>query len=121
MRKIRFLLQKEFRQIFRDKTILAMIMVVPAVQLLILPLAANYEVKNINLAVVDHDHSTYSQQLISKVGAGGYFRIVSSDPSYNDAFHRIENDQADLILEIPDGFEKKLVRENSEKVFLAVN
>ena len=57
MRTIKFLLQKEFRQIFRNKAIVAMILVMPVVQLLILPLAANYEVKNINLAVVDNDHS----------------------------------------------------------------
>ena len=57
MRTIRFLLQKEFRQIFRNKAIVAMILAVPVVQLLIMPLAANYEVKNINLAVVDNDHS----------------------------------------------------------------
>ena len=42
MRTIRFLLQKEFRQIFRNKAILAMILVMPVVQLLILPLAADY-------------------------------------------------------------------------------
>ncbi len=61
MRTIRFLLQKEFRQIFRNKIILAMILVVPAIQLMILPLAADYEVKNINISIVDNDHSSYSQ------------------------------------------------------------
>ena len=42
-----------------------MILVAPAVQLMILPLAADYEIKNINIAVVDHDHSTYSRRLIA--------------------------------------------------------
>jgi ABC-2 type transport system permease protein len=72
MRTIKFLLQKEFRQIFRNKAIVAIILAVPVVQLLILPLAANYEVKNINLAVVDNDHSSYSEKLISTVAASGY-------------------------------------------------
>jgi ABC-2 type transport system permease protein len=121
MRTILFLLQKEFRQIFRDKTMVAIILMVPVVQLMILPLAANYEVKNINLAIVDHDHSTYSQKLIAKVTAGGYFRLTDFEPSYDEAFKSIENDKADLILEIPAGFERGLVRENKQKVFLAVN
>ena len=35
MRTIKFLLQKEFKQIFRNKAILVLIMVMPVVQLLI--------------------------------------------------------------------------------------
>ena len=38
-----------------------------------LPRAANYEVKNIALAVVDNDHSIESQRLISKIHSSGYF------------------------------------------------
>ena len=44
MRTLRFLLQKEFRQIFRDPSILRIIFVMPMIQLLILPWAADYEV-----------------------------------------------------------------------------
>ena len=59
MRTIRFLLQKEFKQIFRNKALLPLLFVLPIVQLIILPLAADYEIKNISVAIVDHDHSTY--------------------------------------------------------------
>lgn len=121
MRTIKFLLQKEFRQIFRNKSIVAMILVVPIVQLLLLPLAADYEVKNINISVVDHDHSSYSQKLISKISASAYFELVSFNPSYKDAFKLIEVDKSDLILQIPQGFEKNLIRENEQKLFIAVN
>ncbi|HEY9048484.1 MAG TPA: ABC transporter permease [Ohtaekwangia sp.] len=121
MRTIRFLLQKEFRQIFRNKSILAMILVMPIMQLLILPLAANYEVKNINLAVVDHDHSSYSQKMISKITSSGYFRLTGYHPSYKEGLHEIESDKADLILEIPHGFERNLTREDKEKLLIAVN
>ena len=58
MKVLGFLLQKEFRQIFRDKTILAMMFAMPIIQLIIMPLAANFEVKNVNLVYVDHDHSS---------------------------------------------------------------
>jgi len=121
MRTLRFLLQKEFRQIFRDKTILRMIFIAPIIQLLILPLAANYEVKNISLAVVDNDHSTYSQKLISKITASGYFRLTGYNASFNEAYKLIENDKADIILEIPNGFERNLIREDEQKLFVAVN
>ena len=116
-----FLLQKEFRQMFRDKTILAMMFMVPTIQLIILPLAANFEVKNINVAFVDHDHSTYSQKLINKIASSGYFRVAGSSSSYTDALIMVEKNEADLILEVPAGFERNLVREGSQKVNLSVD
>jgi ABC-2 type transport system permease protein len=121
MRTIRFLLQKEFRQIFRNRAILAMIMVMPVIQLIILPLAANYEVRNINLAVVDHDRSSYSQKMISKIGGSQYFKLTGYTSSFHEAMSLIEEDKADLILEIPQGFERNLVREGGQKIFVAVN
>ena len=121
MRTIKFLLQKEFRQIFRNRAILAMVMVMPVMQLIILPLAANYEVKNVNIAVIDNDHSSYSQKLISKITASGYFKLTGYDFSFKEAFKLIESDKADLILEIPHGFERNLVREDEQKLFIAVN
>jgi ABC-2 type transport system permease protein len=93
----------------------------PTVQFLILPLAANYEFKNINLVLVDHDHSSYSQQLTNKIFGSNYFHLVANSNTFNEAYQYIENDQADLILEIPSGFEQNLVRENAENVFIAVN
>jgi ABC-2 type transport system permease protein len=89
MRTIRFLLQKEFSQIFRNKTILALIIMMPVVQLIVLPLAADYEVKNINLAIIDNDHSPYSQKLISTVTASGYFRLTGYNSSFKKAFELI--------------------------------
>lgn len=121
MRTLKFLLQKEFKQIFRNKALLPLIFVVPIIQLLILPMAADYEVKNINISIVDHDHSTYSQQLISKVTASRYFKLADYGNSFQQAFKQIEKDKSDLILEIPQDFEKNLVRENKEKLFVAVN
>jgi ABC-2 type transport system permease protein len=121
MRTIKFLLQKEFRQIFRNRAIIALVIAMPVVQLIILPLAANYEVKNINIAVIDNDHSSWSQKLISKITASGYFKLTGYDYSFKQAYRLIESDAADLILEIPHGFERNLVRENEQKLFVAVN
>lgn len=121
MRTIRFLLEKEFRQIFRNKILLAIILMVPVVQLVILPLAANYEVKNIKLAIVNRDHSSYAHEMISKISASEYFRVTGIHHSFGKALHELEADLADLVLEIPSGFERNLVRENRETLFVAVN
>lgn len=121
MRTLRFLLQKEFKQIFRDPAILRIIFVMPAMQLLLLPWAADYEVKNIKLVVVDHDRSDYSRQFVSKVTASGYFLLDSYTASYKEAAQRLADDKADITVEIPAHFEKDLVKESEAPMFLAVN
>ncbi|HEY3402338.1 MAG TPA: ABC transporter permease [Ohtaekwangia sp.] len=121
MKVLRFILQKEFRQIFRDKTIIAMMFAVPIIQLVILPLAANFEVKNINVAFVDQDHSTYSQKLVNKIASSGYFRIVGNSDSYREALRLIEKSEADIVLQIPPGFERNLIREGKQHVNLSVD
>ncbi|QOW08989.1 ABC transporter permease [Kaistella flava (ex Peng et al. 2021)] len=120
-RTLRILIKKEFLQIFRNKAILAIIFVMPVIQLVILPLAASYEIKNIKIAVVDHDKSTFSRELIREITASSYFEIINYGESYSQAYQEVENDKVDLILEIPNNFEKNLVRENNEKVLLAIN
>lgn len=121
MKTLKFLLQKEFRQIFRDPAILRIILVMPLIQLILLPLAADYEVKNVRLGIVDHDHSTYSSRLVNKITSSGYFLLMGYSSSYNNAMQLIEHDKADIILEIPAKFEKTLVKENEAKLFMAVN
>lgn len=121
MRTLLFLLQKEFRQIFRNPAIVRMILVAPTLQLLVLPLAADYEVKNINLAVIDHDHSTWSRQLTQKFAASDHFQLVGYEDSYRHAFALVEKNEADILLELPSGFERDLIREGEGKVMMSAN
>ncbi len=121
MRSLRFLLQKEFRQIFRDPGILRIILIMPVIQLLILPWAADFEIKRIKLAVVDHEHGEYARQLINKITSSGYFVLTSYSNSYESSLNKVERDKADLVLEIPDHFEKNLIKDNEADLFIAVN
>ena len=121
MRRLRFLLQKEFLQIFRDPAIIRIIFMMPIIQLIILPFAADYEIKNINLGVVDHDHSTFSRQLVEKMTASGYFRLTDYAPSVTAALWAIETDKSDVMLVIPKDFERQLVRDNNATLQLNVN
>ncbi len=121
MRTLYFLLEKEFRQLLRSKQLISMLLIAPVIQLILLPLAADFSVKNVSIAVVDNDHSTFSQKLINKITAGGSFKLTGYAASYKEALKMVEQDKADLALQIPVNFEKNLVRENSEKVFVAIN
>ncbi len=121
MRTLKFLLIKEFKQIFRNKTLLPLIFAMPIIQLLIMPMAADYEVKNINISIVDRDQSSYSKKLTSKILSSRYFKLASYTRSFKESFKQVESDEADLILEIPHNFEHNLRRNGSEKVLIAVN
>jgi len=121
MRTLFFLLQKEFRQIFRDPAILRIIFMLPTMQLIIIPMAADFEVKNINLAVADHDHSVYSQQLVQKITSSGYFKLIHYSSDYKEAFKEIESDKADIVMEIPVHFERDIVKDDASKLFLSIN
>ncbi len=115
------LLRKEFRQIFRDKAILKLIFLMPTIQLLILPFAADSEIKNINVGIIDNDHSSYSRQLVEKMEYSSYFDLKEYSNSYKEGLKWLENNSVDLFIEIPANFESKLVRENYSPVFMAVN
>ncbi len=121
MRTLRFLLQKEFRQILRSKSLLFSIILGPIIQLTLLPLAANFEVKKIAVAVVDHDHSTYSRKLIDKIYASKYFSNGRYRESYKEGAKLVEQNNADIVLEIPHNFEVNMVRDGHEELFIAVN
>jgi ABC-2 type transport system permease protein len=121
MRMLKFLLQKEFRQIFRDPSIFRVLFIAPIAQLLILPLAANYQIKNINLSIVDQDHSQYSQILINKITSSGYFRLKDYSPTFPRALKSIELDKADIILQIPNHFQRDLVKNSKANLFVAAN
>ena len=121
MKTLIFLLEKEFRQILRNKGIVRMLIIAPVIQLILLPLAADYSVKNISIAVVDNDHSTASQRLIGKITSSGYFKLTGYTGSYKAALSMVEQDKADLVLQIPAHFERDLVRENAQKLYVAIN
>ena len=118
---LKYLLEKEFKQIRRNPFLPKMIFVFPVMVLLVFPWAANFEIKNINLCVIDNDHSSYSTRLTQKVISSGYFKLTEVSDSYNRALESVERDKADIILEIPQDFEKNLVREQATQVMVSAN
>jgi len=118
---LRYLLEKEFKQFGRNKFLPRMVFMFPFVSLLVFPLVANFDVRDMNLSIVDHDHSPMSRRLTQKASASGYFRVTQVADSYERALRGIEDDTADIILEIPSGFERDMVRQRSAAVMIAAN
>jgi len=121
MRTIKFIIQKEFKQIFRNKGMLPIIFVVPFIQLIVLVHAATFEMKNIDLYVVDNDLSSASRGLTSKFEGSPFFNLKGVTFSIKEAEEALLSDDADVVLVINSGMEKSLVRENKTKIQLLVN
>ncbi len=121
MRIIRYLLQKEFLQIMRNRTILPIIFVVPIVQLLILVYAANLEMKTIKLGVIDKDASGTSIELVSKFKGSPFYELSFIDYSISKAEDEMKTGKVDAILNIPNGFEEDLMRESKADLQILIN
>jgi len=121
MREIFLIIQKEFRQIFRNKQMVAAMLFMPLIQLLILANAATFEMKNLRIFIVDKDFSSFSRNITSKFGASNYFIITGNSTNTKEAEDFLHKRETDLYLEIPQDFEKNLFRNNSANVQLTIN
>ena len=121
MKTISYIIQKEFRQIFRNKGMLPIIFVLPLLQLIILSNAATFDIENIKFSYVDHDKSSTSRALVENFEASSYFDVLQSFPAQSVAYEAMEKGEVDVILEIPSNFERKLVREQQVDLGVYIN
>lgn len=98
-----------------------LIVLFPTMVLLVFPWAVSFEIKNIRVDVVDHSKSVYSKRLTDKIAASQYFILHDTPPDYNAAMLNMENDETDMILEIPASFDVDLVKRRESGVGVAVN
>ena len=121
MRILRFLIQKEFLQIFRNKAMLPIIFVLPIIQMVILTYAADFELKDINYVFIDGDHSQASERLMGQFKASQYFRLKGEVTDFNTGMEALDNNSATLFIRIPAKFEKNLKKNKSAQIMLDVN
>lgn len=81
---IKFLIEKEFKQLFRNSFLPKLIFIFPCMIMILMPWAANLEIKNINLNIVDNDHSVLSRRLVDKIGVSTYFRLTALSDTYDE-------------------------------------
>lgn len=112
-RDLGFLVQKEFKQFFRNSFLPRMLIGFPIVAILVIPWVANMEIKNINLSIVDFDKSTLSNELIAKIEAGDYFKIAQNALSFESAKECIYLAKCDIIVEIPNDFEANMLSQSA--------
>lgn len=118
---LKYLIRKEFLQIRRNPFLPRLIFVFPILIMCVMPWVMNMEIKNIVVDVVDHDHSTMSQQLVHRIEASDYFIFHGQKEGYLSALADVERSEADVIVEIPQHFERDTRRGEHPQVLVAAN
>lgn len=100
-RILRALLRKEISLMKRNPIIPKMILVMPVMVMLVMPLVATLDVRNINIAVVDNDRSQLSRRLVADMNAADRLTVEGIYGSHREAIGAIERGRADVALTIP--------------------
>ena len=109
LRILKALLKKEVTLMRRNPIIPKIIFVMPLMVMLVIPLVANLDVKNVNVVVVDSDRSQLSRRMIANLDAAKAITVNAYCDTHEDALARLERGDADVILTIPYGYSKLIV------------
>ena len=121
MRTLFYILQKEFIQIFRNKSMLPIIFVMPLVQMLVLVFAATNELRQVDLAIVDFDHSTTSREMVAGIYGNPFFKVRQNPDNTETAEDLLIKNKIDLALISPRHFDKELTTNKKADVQVLVD
>lgn len=108
MKRIRWLIFKEFIQIRRDPRLLGILVIAPVIQLIFLGFAATTDIHEVHVAVRDYDRSYESREYIRAIGASGYLKTTMLEGVPGRDESQIVSGKAGLVLVIPADFGKNL-------------
>ena len=116
-----YLIQKGFRQIFRNNDMLRIIFVVPVVQLLVLSYAATTDLTNIRLGILDEDHTARSRRISESFFQNDIFVPVDNPFNSADLEERLFRGKMDAAVWIPRGFEEDLISGETAEISITVD
>lgn len=101
----------EFYLTFHDGGILIFFLFLPLAYPVIYSLIYNPEVvRDVKMVVVDHDMSAMSRELVRRIDACQEARVIGYAADLNEGRRAMDNHACYAILEIPEGFERRIGR-----------
>jgi ABC-2 type transport system permease protein len=108
MRRVRYLLRKEFLEIRQNPRQLGVLIVAPILQLTLLGYAATIDVRNVPIVVADADRSSKSRELVARFDASPYFTVIDIVTTANEVGQYLERGRAAIAVVIPAGHGRNL-------------
>lgn len=112
---------KEFQQLRRDKRMIPAMIVGPLVQLLTLGYAANNDVTDIPMVLLNEDPGVASRALVDRFTASRYFRLVGAVAAASEIEPHLVRGSAQVALVIPPGFGRDVAAGRAPRVQLIVD
>jgi ABC-2 type transport system permease protein len=112
---------KELHQLRRDRLTLAMMLVLPIVQLLLFGYAINTDVRHIRTVVLDEDRSAASRDLVRRFAATGFYEVVGHVARYDDVERAFRSGDARVAVVIPARFSSRVARRDGAQIQLVVD
>jgi ABC-2 type transport system permease protein len=113
------LMRKEFIHIIRDPRTLAVMIITPLMQLILLGYAASTDIDHLRTAIYDGDKSRQSRHLIEAYQASNYFDVIAYAENEKDVAYLLDHGDVYGALIIPAGYGQKMVaRERAEVAFI---
>ncbi|MBI2073253.1 MAG: ABC transporter permease [Gemmatimonadetes bacterium] len=100
--------RKEALQLRRDPRSLVMAFAYPALMIVFFGYVITFDIRDINLAVLDQDRTPRSRELVEAFQAAGYFRVTERLSRYQDLQPLLDRGAVRLALVIPPGFQRDL-------------
>src|ERR1044071_1813010 len=108
--RIRTIIRKEFRQVFRDPRMRGLLLFPPLMQLLIFGYAANLDVNSARIAWMDEDHSPHSRELLSQFLGSGRFIIAATPSTEAEMQDVMDRGRVDGVVRVLPGFARDIER-----------
>lgn len=112
------IIHKEFLQILRDRVTLALMVVLPLMQLVLFGYAINTNPRNLPTAIVSGDHSIFTQQFINGLVNTKYFDIAYRPNTIKEAENLMAQGKILFIIKIPPDFTRRLIRHLRPQILL---
>ena len=115
-RRVRCLIAKELAQLRRDPRLFGLLLIAPILELTILGFVVTNDIRDIDLAVRDNDHTPQSREFVRALAASGYFLVqpLAGAAGRDDA--TLVSGRAGLVVTIPAGFGRRLAQGSSAEV-----
>jgi ABC-2 type transport system permease protein len=121
MSRILAVMKKEVLQMSRDRMTLALVFMMPLIQLLLFGYAIQTEVKHIPTVVFDQSLSPESRDMLGSFSASGYFDITYASSSYTGVTQSIDSGQTKVGIIFPPDFADKVRRGESAPLQVIVD
>jgi ABC-2 type transport system permease protein len=100
MKKFISLVGKENRHILRDRWTMAILLIMPVVQILLFGFAISTKIRNIRVEIITEKRSEALNRFVSKLDANDYFIFKGYLNESSDIDSEFRKDKADMILHI---------------------